>query len=200
MIVRPTTVARWRRPGFWGWWRRRSRRRPGRPRIDSELQAVIRRMRTDNFLWGAPRIHGELLKLGITVSERTVSRYLAHRLVPPSQTWRTFLANHLGILMSRSALTADALGGDAIDAGCLRFAPLCRQSVGTCASNRGRFSTRRLRSSGPCLAGKRHRPTFTPLPARASAAAGIRHRCRAFVTRRQGARELLRPAPCVRTR
>jgi hypothetical protein len=73
-------------------------RGPGRPRIDPDLQALIRRMRTENFLWGAPRIHGELLKLGITVSQRTVSRYLPHRLGAPSQTWRTFLTNQLGTL------------------------------------------------------------------------------------------------------
>ena len=73
-------------------------------------------MRADNFLWGAPRIHGELLKLGITVSERTVSRYLPGRLTPPSQTWRTFFANHFGILTSRSAVTLDAVRGEVINA------------------------------------------------------------------------------------
>src|SRR6516225_2685555 len=116
VLVQPGTVDRWRRAGFWGCWRRRSRRRPGRPRIDSELQALIRRMRADNFLWGAPRIHGELLKLGITVSERTVSRYLPNRLTPPSQTWRTFFANHFGIQTSGSAVTFDATGGEVINA------------------------------------------------------------------------------------
>jgi len=116
VLVQPATVDRWRRAGFWGCWRRRSRRRPGRPRIDSELQALIRRMRAENFLWGAPRIHGELLKLGITISERTVSRYLPNRLIPPSQTWRTFFANHFGILMSSSAVMFDAVGGEVIDA------------------------------------------------------------------------------------
>ena len=93
VLVQPATVVRWRREGFWRCWRRRSRRQPGRPRIDSGLQALIRRMSADNFLWGAPRIHSELLKLGITVSERTVSRYLPDRATGPSQTWRTFLVN-----------------------------------------------------------------------------------------------------------
>jgi hypothetical protein len=65
-----------------------------RPRIDSEVRALIRRMAEENRLWGAPRIHGELLKLGIAISERTVSRYLANTQAAPSQTWRTFLANH----------------------------------------------------------------------------------------------------------
>ena len=77
-------------------------------------------MSVENFLWGAPRIHGELLKLGITVSERTVSRYLRDRLVAPSQTWRTFLANHIGLLSFRSAVAfSDASTDDAMDADAL---------------------------------------------------------------------------------
>src|SRR5712691_4396633 len=98
VLVKPATVARWHREGFRRCWSRRSRRRPGRPCIDSQLRALIRRMAAENRLWGAPRIHGELLKLGITVSERTVSRYLPDRLPVGSQTWGTFLANHLGDL------------------------------------------------------------------------------------------------------
>src|SRR5215472_16349024 len=85
-LVQPATVARWHREGFRGWWRRRARRRPGRPRIDADLRTLIRRMRVENVLWGAPRIHGELLKLGFTVRERTVSRYVANRLRARSQT------------------------------------------------------------------------------------------------------------------
>ena len=83
MLVQPATVARWQREGFRRCW---SRRRPGRPRIDSELRTLIGRMATENWLWGAPRIHGELLKLGFTVSERTVSRYLRDRPTRQSQT------------------------------------------------------------------------------------------------------------------
>jgi homeodomain-containing protein len=94
VLIRPATVARWHREGLRRCWRRRSGRRQGRPRIDSEVRALIRRMGAENRLWGAPRIHGELLKLGITVSERTVSRYLGNTRIAPSQTWRTFLANH----------------------------------------------------------------------------------------------------------
>ena len=133
VLVQPATVDRWRRAGFWGCWRRRSRRRPGRPRIDSELQALIRRMRADNFLWGAPRIHGELLKLGITVSERTVSRYLPGRLTPPSQTWRTFFANHFDILTSGSAVTFDALGSEVINRGCVSVSLCSVVSRAECA-------------------------------------------------------------------
>jgi hypothetical protein len=74
------------------------------PRVDPEVRALIRRMAAENYLWGAPRIHGELLKLGISVSERTVSRYLADTRRAPSQTWRTFLANHFGQLTFTSPL------------------------------------------------------------------------------------------------
>jgi hypothetical protein len=95
VLIQPATVDRWHREGVCRCWRRRSRR-PGRPRIDSTCRDLIRRMAAENCLWGAPRIHGELLKLGITISERTVSRYLHGRRTTPSQTWRTFFANHLG--------------------------------------------------------------------------------------------------------
>src|SRR5262245_10262310 len=78
VLIQPATVDRWHRDGIRPWWRRRSRR-PGRPGIDSTCRHLIRRMATENCLWGAPRIHGELLKLGITISERTVSRYLRGR-------------------------------------------------------------------------------------------------------------------------
>src|SRR5712692_6901861 len=106
VLVQPATVARWRRQGFRGCWSRHSRRRPGRPRIDSQLRALIRRMATENRLWDAPRIHGELLKLGIAVSERTVSRYLPDRLMTPSQTWRTFFANHLGLAFTSTVTSS----------------------------------------------------------------------------------------------
>jgi hypothetical protein len=94
VLVEPATVARWHREGLRRCWRRRSGLRPGRPPIDSEIRALIRRMAGENRLWGAPRIHGELLKLGLDVSERTVSRYLGNSRITPSQTWRTFFANH----------------------------------------------------------------------------------------------------------
>src|SRR6266851_4950395 len=117
VLVQPATVARWQREGFHGCWRRRSRRRPGRPRIDSQLRSLIGRMATENWLWGAPRIHGELLKLGITVSERTVSRYLPDRLTRRSQTWPTFLANHFGNLALVSLVTSSvATSEDDVDA------------------------------------------------------------------------------------
>jgi hypothetical protein len=137
VLVQPATVARWHREGFRGCCRRPSRR-PGRPCIDSQLRSLIRRLATENRLWGAPRIHGELLKLGITVSERTVSRYLPDRLTAPSQTWRTFLANHLGELEFISQVTSSsaARDDDVADAACdLVFRPALLLSDAPCASN-----------------------------------------------------------------
>jgi hypothetical protein len=94
VLVQPATVDRWHREKSRRWWRRRSRR-PGRPRIDSTCRDRIRCLAAENHLWGAPRIHGELLKLGIAVSERTVSRYLQGHPTARSQTWGTFFANQL---------------------------------------------------------------------------------------------------------
>jgi hypothetical protein len=106
MLVEPATVDRWHREGLSRCWRRRLRR-PGRPRIGSECRDLIRQMAAENRLWGAPRIHGELLKLGIAVSERTVSRDVQRdRLMAPSQSWRTFLANHIGQLALISPATS----------------------------------------------------------------------------------------------
>ncbi len=93
-MVQPDTVLRWHRRAFAWHWTRKSRRLPGRPEVASNIRDLIRRMSQANPLWGAPRIHGELLKLGIAVAQSTVARYLPRR-KPPSQTWRTFLTNHL---------------------------------------------------------------------------------------------------------
>jgi transposase InsO family protein len=93
-VVEPATILRWHRAGFRLYWRWKSRGRAGRPRIERELRDLIRRMNAENLLWGAPRIHGELLKLGFEVAESTVSTYMMRRRGPPSQSWRTFLRNH----------------------------------------------------------------------------------------------------------
>ena len=93
-VVEPATILRWHRAGYRSYWRWKSRKRAGRPRIDRELRDLIRRMNRENPLWGAPRIHGELLKLGFELAESTVSRYMMRRRRPPSQSWRTFLRNH----------------------------------------------------------------------------------------------------------
>ena len=94
-IVRPETVIRWHRAGFRAYWRWRSRNRVGRPKVSAELRTLIGEMSRANALWGAPRIHGELLKLGFEVSQSTVARYMCRHSRPPSQGWRTFLSNHV---------------------------------------------------------------------------------------------------------
>src|SRR3989440_4779204 len=101
VIVAPATVLRWQRRRFRRHWATLSGRRPaGPPPVDAAIKALVRRMTAANPLWGAPRIHGDLLKLGIHVAERTVSRLLPKRRAPPSQTWRTFLTNHVRDLVS----------------------------------------------------------------------------------------------------
>jgi len=95
LIVQPETVIKWHRQSFKWYWTWKSRRRVGRPSIDRELRDMIKRMSQENPLWGAPRIHGELLKLGFNVSQATVSNYMVRSKKPPSQTWRTFLKNHM---------------------------------------------------------------------------------------------------------
>jgi putative transposase len=99
IVVKPATVMKWHRAGFRRYWTWRSRSKGGRPAIDPEVRKLIKQMATAN-MWGAPRIHGELLKLGINISEATVSRYLPRRRKPPSQTWRSFLENHVDTLVS----------------------------------------------------------------------------------------------------
>ena len=93
-IIRPETLVRWHRAGFRRYWHWKSRRRGGRPQVQTELRVLIRRMSIENPLWGAPRIHGELLKLGFQVSQSSVAKYMVKRRGPPSQGWRAFLANH----------------------------------------------------------------------------------------------------------
>jgi putative transposase len=100
VLVKRDTVLGWHRRGFRLFWTWKSRYRTGRPAAAPEVRALIRRMATANPLWGAPRIHGELQKLGISVSQATVAKYMPRRDKPPSQPWRTFLANHVGQIMA----------------------------------------------------------------------------------------------------
>jgi putative transposase len=100
VIVTPETVIAWHRRGFCLFWRWKSRRKTGRPTVSQELRTLIRTMSAANPLWGAPRIHGELLKLGFSVSQTTVATYLVRHRPRPSQTWRTFLANHVHQLIA----------------------------------------------------------------------------------------------------
>jgi hypothetical protein len=113
VFVQPDTVVRWQRERFRKFWARLSqptRGRQGRPAITAEIRQLILRMATANPLWRAPRIHGELKMLGIAISERTVSRILRTiRSRPPSQTWQTFLRNHLGQIVSVDFFTVPTI-------------------------------------------------------------------------------------------
>src|SRR5437867_7716568 len=104
-VVRPETVIGWHRQGFRRYWAWKSRRRSGRPMIGTELRELIRRISRANPLWGAPRVHGELQKLGLTVSQATVSKYMVRHRRPPSQAWRTFLTNHAQDLIALDFFT-----------------------------------------------------------------------------------------------
>jgi transposase InsO family protein len=111
-IVRPETVVRWHRAGFRCYWRWKSHSRGGRPQIDTELRALIRRMSSENPLWGAPRIHGELLKLGFDVAQSSVAKYMVKRCGPPSQGWRTFLRNHAPDIAAMDLFVVPTIGFD----------------------------------------------------------------------------------------
>ena len=101
VIVRPEAVIGWHRKGFRLFWTWKSRRgKPGRPPVSREIRYLVRRMSRENTRWGAPRIHGELLKLGFSISQAAVSKYIVRYPSPPSQSWRTFLTNHADCLAS----------------------------------------------------------------------------------------------------
>jgi transposase InsO family protein len=99
-IITPETVIRWHRTGFQAYWRRKSRPLGGRPKTSAEIRQLVREMSLANPFWGAPRIHGELLKLGIAVGQTTVAKYMARNRRPPSQGWKTFLRNHTDAIAS----------------------------------------------------------------------------------------------------
>jgi hypothetical protein len=111
-IIRPETLVRWHRAGFRCYWRWKSRPLGGRPQIDTELRELIRRMSMENPLWGAPRIHGELLKLGFEIVQSSVAKYMAKRRGPPSQGWRTFLRNHAPDLAAMDLFVVPTIGFD----------------------------------------------------------------------------------------
>src|SRR5215469_13947901 len=101
VFVQPETVTGWQRKRFKRyWWRLSQSKGPGRPRVDSEIRKLVRTMAGANPIWGAPRIHGELQKLGFEISERTVSRLMPNKDSKPTQTWTTFLRNHVGQMVS----------------------------------------------------------------------------------------------------
>jgi transposase InsO family protein len=111
-IIRPKTLVRWHRSGFRRYWRWKSRSLGGRPKIAPDLRALIRRMSVDNPLWGAPRIHGELLKLGFEVAQSSVAKYMVKRCGPPSQGWRTFLRNHAPDIAAMDLFVVPTIGFD----------------------------------------------------------------------------------------
>ena len=109
-VVRPETLVRWHRAGFRRYWRWKSRSFGGRPPIDTELRALIRRMSVENPLWGAPRIHGELLKLGFEVGQSSVAKYMVKRHGPPRQGWRSFLRNHAPDIAAMDLFVVPTIG------------------------------------------------------------------------------------------
>jgi transposase InsO family protein len=111
-IIRPETLMRWNRVGFRCYWRWKSRPRRGRPQIETDLRGLIRRMSIENPLWGAPRIHGELLKLGFEVAQSSVAKYMVRRRGPPSQGWRTFLRNHAPDIAAMDLFVVPTIGFD----------------------------------------------------------------------------------------
>src|SRR3979490_1558940 len=111
-IVRPETLVRWHRAGFRRYWRWKSRSLGGRPKIAGDLRALIRQMSGENPGWGAPRVHGELLKLGFEVAQSSVAKYMVKRCGPPSQGWRTFLRNHAPDIAAMDLFVAPTIGFD----------------------------------------------------------------------------------------
>jgi transposase InsO family protein len=109
-IIRPETLVRWHRAGFRSYWRWKSRSLGGRPQIEADLRTLIRRMSIENPLWGAPRIHGELLKLGFKVAQSSVAKYMVKRRGPPSQEWRTFLCNHAPDIAAMDLFVVPTIG------------------------------------------------------------------------------------------
>ena len=107
VIVKPETVVGWHQAGFRLYWRWKSRRRDGRPRIKEEIRVLIRRLAQENSDWGAPKIHGELQKLGFVLSERTVARYLRslQRRSDPAKKWLAFLRNHREAIVALDLFT-----------------------------------------------------------------------------------------------
>jgi len=111
-IIRPKTLVRWHRAGFRQYWRWKSRSLGGRPKIAADLRALIRRMSEENPLWGAPRIHGELLKLGFEVAQSSVAKYMVKRCGPPSQGWCTFVRNHAPDIAAMDLFVVPTIGFD----------------------------------------------------------------------------------------
>jgi 5-formyltetrahydrofolate cyclo-ligase len=111
-IIRPETLVRWHRAGFRCYWRWKSPPLGRRLQIETKLRGLIRRMSMENPLWGAPRIHGELLKLGFEVAQSSVARCMVKRRGPPSHGWRTFLRNHAPDIAAMDLFVVPTIGFD----------------------------------------------------------------------------------------
>ena len=109
-IIRPETLVRWHQAGFRRYWRWKSRSLGGRPQINTQLRALIWQMSIENPLWGAPRIHGELLKLGFEVAQSSVAKYMVKPRGSPSQGWRTFLRNHAPDIAAMDLFVVPTIG------------------------------------------------------------------------------------------
>ena len=109
-VIRPETLVRWHRAGFRSYWRWKSRSLGRRPQIETDLRALIRQMSIENSPWGAPRIHGELLKLGFEVAQSSVAKYMVKRRRPPSQGWQTFLRNHAPDIAAMDLFVVPTIG------------------------------------------------------------------------------------------
>ncbi len=108
-IVQPDTVVRWHRVGWRLFWRWRSRRTRGRPKVPANVRTLIRRMSLENPRWGAPQIHGQLVKLGYDIGETTVAKYMVRQPGPPSQTWKTFIQNHVAEIAAVDFFTVPSI-------------------------------------------------------------------------------------------
>src|SRR5882762_3502618 len=173
-VIRPETLVRWHRAGFRSYWRWKSRSLGGRPQIGTELRALIRQMSIENSLWGAPRIHGELLKLGFEVAQSSVAKYMVKRRGPRSQGWRTFFHNHAPDIAAMDLFVVPTIGFDLLYAFSHRPARPQRPRLDQrhsksdgrmgCTSNNGSISLGRgsaLYDPGPRsdLRQRRHPPT-----------------------------------------
>jgi len=140
-VVQPETILRWHRAGFRAFWRWKSRNKAGRPRIDRGLRDLIKRMSSENPLWGASRIHGELLMLGFEVAQSTVSKYMMRPSRPRSQTWKTFLQNHAEAIAAVDMCVVPTLTFECLS---MKPNPFCSRS----SSRKALFRSKLLRSGG----------------------------------------------------
>jgi hypothetical protein len=110
VIFKPETLVRWHRSGFRLYWRWKSQRRVGRPAVPNDIRDLIRTISRNNPLWGAPRIHGELLNLGIDIAQSSVAKYMPRRRGPPSPDWRAFLHNYTAHIAAVDLFVVPTIG------------------------------------------------------------------------------------------